>query len=220
MSGEYETGARLSTKPKRIGIDFDNTLISYDAVFIAAAKDRGLLPNDFVGTKRMVRDAIRRLPNGELSWQALQGYVYGTGISAACLVDGVDDFLRRCRTENCNVFIISHKTKHGHFDPKRVDLREAAENWLAEHGFFSSDIYAIPKKNVFFNDTRSAKLECIRATEVTHFIDDLEEVLADPKFPSGVERILLAETTRSSAGHVTCCLNWSQVTEVVFGKRA
>jgi len=33
----------------RIGIDFDNTLIDYDRVFLDAARERGLVPRDFAG---------------------------------------------------------------------------------------------------------------------------------------------------------------------------
>jgi len=44
----------------RIGIDFDNTLIDYDRVFAAAAHALGLVSPDFKGSKRAVRDAVRR----------------------------------------------------------------------------------------------------------------------------------------------------------------
>ena len=52
----------------RIGIDFDNTLIDYDGVFVAAARERGLIGREIAGSKRAVRDAIRLLPDGELTW--------------------------------------------------------------------------------------------------------------------------------------------------------
>ena len=81
----------------RIGLDFDNTLIDYDRVFLAAARERGLVAPDFTGSKREVRDAIRLLPDGELAWQRLQGHVYGAGIGGAVLFDGADQFLQRCR---------------------------------------------------------------------------------------------------------------------------
>ena len=82
-----------------IGLDFDNTVICYDAVFLDAAKKRGLLPASFVGTKQQVRDTIRLAPGGEIEWQKLQGYVYGAGIGGAKLFPGVDAFLRRARVE-------------------------------------------------------------------------------------------------------------------------
>src|SRR6266545_12572 len=85
------------TRAVRIGIDFDNTIVTYDQVFLTAARERGLVDSAFSGGKKAVRDRIRLLPNGELCWQKLQGYVYGAGIGAALLIDGVAPFLRRCR---------------------------------------------------------------------------------------------------------------------------
>jgi hypothetical protein len=52
----------------RIGIDFDNTIITYDDVFCAAAKRCGLIDPEFSGSKKAVRNAIRLLPGGELAW--------------------------------------------------------------------------------------------------------------------------------------------------------
>ena len=75
----------------RIGIDFDNTIITYDDVFRAAAEAGGLIAPGFSGNKQAVRDAIRLLPDGELAWQRLQGQVYGKGIGGAAMVAGVDD---------------------------------------------------------------------------------------------------------------------------------
>jgi hypothetical protein len=73
----------------RIGIDFDNTIITYDDVFRAAAEASGLIGPGFSGNKQAVRDAIRLLPDGELAWQRLQGQVYGKGIGGATMVAGV-----------------------------------------------------------------------------------------------------------------------------------
>ena len=72
----------------RIGIDFDNTIITYDDVFRAAATASGLIAPGFSGNKQAVRDAIRLLPDGELAWQHLQGRVYGKGIGGAAMVRG------------------------------------------------------------------------------------------------------------------------------------
>jgi len=198
----------------RIGIDFDNTLIDYDQVFLAAAQQRGLVPHDFVGSKRAVRDAIRLLPDGELAWQQLQGYVYGAGIGGAIPFPGAMEFLRRCVRGGAETFIVSHKTRFGHYDPARVDLREAALAWMDAQGFFRAGD-GISAERVYFADDRSQKLARIAELRCTHFIDDLEEVFADPGFPSGVRRILFAET-----GAACCdlhCTDWREVTAAVFG---
>jgi hypothetical protein len=198
----------------RIGIDFDNTLIDYDAVFGAAARERGLVAPDFCGSKRAVRDAIRLLPEGELAWQRLQGHVYGRGIAGARLFEGARDFLGRCRELRLPVFIVSHKTRYGHYDPYRIDLRQAALGWLAAQGLLRPGPGDIPRERVFFADTRAAKLARIAALDCSHYIDDLEEVFADPGFPPGVRRILFA------AGPGRCadrhCRSWAEIAAAVF----
>jgi hypothetical protein len=200
-----------------IGIDFDNTIIAYDEVFLSMALERGLIDAGFRGNKREVRDAIRLLPDGERAWQQLQGQVYGKGIAGARLFKGVDLFLRRCRRENAPVYIVSHKTELGHDDLERVNLRGAARDWMTNQGLFSDKGYGIPTENVYFEDTRKAKLERIAHLGCTHFVDDLLEVLTDPDFPRGVDRILFAEgETTSQTPPYVVCPTWRQIEEYLF----
>src|SRR6266568_4833547 len=152
-----------STRVMRIGIDFDNTLIDYDGVFVAAARERGLIGPEIAGSKRAVRDAIRLLPDGELTWQRLQGYVYGAGIGGAVPFAGAAEFLRRCAAEGAQSFIVSHKTRYGHYDPARIDLREAARHWMIEQGILGPEGGGIPADHVFFEDDRTRKLARIAA---------------------------------------------------------
>jgi hypothetical protein len=201
----------------RIGIDFDNTIIAYDEVFCAMAKSCGLLEPGFSGRKQAVRDAIRLLPDGELAWQRLQGQVYGKGIADATLVAGFEGFLRRCSSERCTVAVVSHKTKYGHFDAERTNLRQAALDWMAAQGLFAG-AQAIGLKNVYFESTRAEKLRRIAALELTHFIDDLEEVLIDPDFPPNVQRILLADCKCESLAPYIICPTWQDIEEQVFGR--
>jgi len=201
----------------RIGIDFDNTIIAYDEVFCAMAKSSGLLDPDFSGRKQAVRDAIRLLPDGELAWQRLQGQVYGKGIAGATLVAGVEGFLRRCSSERCAVAVVSHKTEYGHFDPERTNLRQAALDWMQTQGLFAG-AQSIPLENVYFESTRADKLRRIAALELTHFIDDLEEVLIDPGFPPDVERILFADGEQKGAVPYIICPTWRNIEEQVFGR--
>jgi hypothetical protein len=201
----------------RIGIDFDNTLVTYDEVFAnAAAKFADIAP----GTgrqKRDIRDYLRTLPDGELTWQRLQGYVYGKGVAGAQMFSGVDRFLRRCRTEDAEVTIVSHKTEHGHHDPDRVNLRDAARGWMTAKGFFAADGYGIPQANLFFEATRSQKLKRIATLKCTCFIDDLEEVLDDPDFPPGVTPILFAQAQPPGrASPYPVCRSWAEIEKLVF----
>jgi hypothetical protein len=200
----------------RIGIDFDNTIVGYDEVFLQSAKRSGLLAPEFSGGKQAVRDALRRLPDGERAWQRLQGLVYGGGISDAVMFEGVDKFLRRCLGEAHEVYIVSHKTEHGHFDATDVNLRAGALGWMERHGFFRPDGYAIPVECVFFEGSRAEKLKRIAVLDCTHFIDDLEEVLSDPRFPP-INRILFAPHHAPRAPlRYPACATWARIEAEVF----
>jgi hypothetical protein len=201
----------------RIGLDFDNTIITYDAVFLAAARKSGLVAADFIGGKQAIRDTIRLLPDGELSWQKLQGQVYGKGLAQAEMVEGVDAFLRRCRESKVPVVIVSHKTEFGHYDPDRINLRDAARVWMSKRGFFQTSGYGIAPDAVYFENTRQDKITRIAQVGCTHFIDDLEEVLSDPAFPSGVERILFSDAVPApAAASCIVCPTWRHIEERVF----
>ena len=203
-----------------IGIDFDNTIISYRQAFLAAAKRRALLPENFVGTKQAVRDCIRLLRDGEREWMDLQGFVYGRGIVDAVMMDGLATFLRRCREEGDAVVIVSHKTEFGHFDPSNVNLRHAALDWMSKQGFFHAEGFGLAVANVYFESTRREKLARIAALGCSHFIDDLEEVLGDPEFPASVKRILFTEGgDLASAPKYPACATWREIEELVFNER-
>lgn len=204
-------------KPMRIAVDFDNTLINYDGVFSDAARERGLIDAGFRGSKRAVREAIRSLPDGEVTWQHLQGFVYGAGIEGAVPFCGARSFLARCRTEGIAVFIVSHKTQYGHYDPARIDLRQAALCWM--HRRLALDELGIPLDHIHFADTRAAKIERLAALSCTHVIDDLEEVFADPLFPPEVIRILFGEYGDDARCDVVC-RTWSCIAAAVFGERS
>jgi hypothetical protein len=201
----------------RIGIDFDNTIITYDAVFGVMAGRRGLVGDGFHGSsKQAIRDHIRLLPDGEIAWQQLQGQVYGKGIAGATMFPGFDNFLRRCRAQGLPVAIVSHKTEYGHHDPERVNLRRAALDWMTAQGFFSD--FALSTGDVYFEGTRAEKLRCIADLACTHFIDDLEEVLTDPGFPRDVARILFSNgACAPAAAPYVVCRSWREIEERIFG---
>ncbi len=201
----------------RIGIDFDNTIARFDAVFIDTARRMGLVDDRFQGYKRKLRDTIRRMPDGEIKWQQLQGRVYGAGMPFAQLIEGVDAFLQRCRETGQTVFIVSHKTEYGHYDPQHVNLRKAAFDWMLAHGFFRNEGFGIGTKDVYFEASRDEKLRRIQTLECSVFIDDLEEVFLDPGFPRGVRRILLDESDNVLPADIVRCRNWREVSKVMFG---
>jgi hypothetical protein len=196
----------------RIGIDLDNTIISYDAAFRQAAVERGLLPDNFTGGKQSLRQAVRALPEGETQWQALQGFIYGKCISTATFFSGVESCIKTLRAQGAELFIVSHKTEFGHFDADRVNLRDAAKAWLSKRGIL--DI--VGERNLFFAATREEKVERIGALALDWFIDDLPEVFADDHFPVGTQAVLFhTSPAPAPKGRWVTCREWDEVHGVI-----
>ena len=205
-----------------IGIDFDNTIAGYDRLFARLAVEYGLLERAPVGGKRAVRDAIRaRTRDGDIAWQRLQAIAYGRRMVEAEMIVGVADFLAACRARGVPVRIVSHKTRHAAYDPDQVDLRLAAINWMQSKGFFDAAGFGLAPGQVFFEASRHDKVRRIRELGCTHFIDDLEEVFAEPGFPSEVRAILFDPngSTTPQGGNCMPLGAWQEITEYVLGAR-
>jgi hypothetical protein len=198
----------------RIGVDFDNTLVCYDRAFATVGKEARLLPADFAGGKDAAkRRLLRERPDGYL-WEKLQGLVYGRRIDHAELYDGAVEFFRRCRREaGWQVYVVSHKTVLAHHDPLKTDLRASALAWMRRQGFFEPDGFGLDTNQVFFEDTRDAKVRRIGALACQIFVDDHPEVLGHAEMPAGCRKILFAT---EHAGPFERAANWSEVCAAVF----
>ena len=75
----------------------------------------------------------------------------------------------------------------------------------------------IARADVYFESTRAEKLMRIAALSLTHFIDDLEEVLTDRDFPPNVERILFADRAQPASSSYASCPTWLDIERQVFG---
>jgi hypothetical protein len=205
---------------RTIGIDFDNTIVSYDELLCRTALDRGLI-GDRDQTKRAVRDRVRQLPDGEIEWQKLQALVYGPLMQQALVIEGAEEFIRCCREAGLAVVIVSHKTEYANYDETRTNLRIAALDWMEAHGFFERNRLALSRSGVYFESTRADKIARIKNVGCSHFIDDLEEVFLEPSFPSGVHKILYAPHGATvSANGATVMPSWRALRDYFFDSRA
>lgn len=201
-----------------VGLDFDNTIVLYDAVFAAAGRAMGLLPDGFAGGKAQVRVAVRSRPDGDAEWTRLQARVYGPGIRDAVPSPGLHPFLDRCRAAGARIGIVSHKTAFAAADPGGVNLREVAWAWLTDQGLIGPG--GIDPADVHFESTRADKIGRIRAVGFTHFIDDLDEVFLEPDFPPHVRRCLFAPgRCPLPVGPFTAFQTWAEIGDDLFGAR-
>lgn len=174
-----------------LGIDFDNTIICYDAVFHRLAVEAGLLSPDAPPRQKAVREAARQSAEGDVAWQRLQGQAYGPRIQEATPAPGVLAFLAKARGAGLDVHIISHKTRFASIDPTGTDLQAAAAAWLARHNFFSEET-GLDETRFHCGATRQEKIALIQGLGCTHFVDDLVETFREAAFPTDIQPILYA----------------------------
>ena len=167
-----------------IGMDLDNTIVSYDALFAEAAVSAGFIEQNVRASKHELRERLREAPGGEERWTRLQAEVYGPRMRDAVTFPGVEAFIARARAAKISMYVVSHRSQFAAAAPDGPHLHAVARAWLER--VFPADVFA----GVFFEETRTAKIERIAALGCTHFIDDLAEVFLDASFPSETARWL------------------------------
>lgn len=183
----------------RLGLDFDNTLISYDTLFRQAALDKGLIPEATVAQKNAVRDYLRQ-QDREDEWTKLQGEVYGGRILEAAPYPNMRTTLQALAGHKIPMCIVSHKTRWPYLG-ERWDLHAAARSWLDQQGFHAADGLGWQREQVFFELSKDEKIARIVAQQCTHYVDDLPEIL--DMLPDTVQKILF-----SPDGNVTAKPGW------------
>ena len=198
-----------------VGLDFDNTIVSYDSVLNKYAFELGYIQNKNC-SKAYIRNAIRQLHNGEMKWQHLQAIIYGEKINYAVLFDGVDSFFRSCKRNHLEVYIVSHKTEFSSLPRCKINLRKPAMEWLRNHCFFENDGFGLRKNQVFFESTRHQKIQRIKQLGCTHFIDDLIETFQDHRFPPNVKKILFSPKDRNHHDGLITAQSWKEINRLFF----
>ena len=171
----------------KIGLDFDNTIVSYHNIFYQVAQERELLPVGVPCSKQAVRDHLRQIGREDV-WTEMQGYVYGARMLEAEAFPGIVTFLHWARQTGIETCIVSHKTKHP-FLGHPYDLHGIAREWIAQNLHDEAGAL-IPNERVYFELTKVGKLARIDAVQVDYFIDDLPEILLAATFPARTTPIL------------------------------
>jgi hypothetical protein len=196
----------------RIGVDFDNTIVCYDIIFHSIALEKSLIPENLPVSKGSVRDYLRQ-HDKEDAWTELQGYVYGARMVEADPFPTVYDFFAECKEKGVSVFIISHRTRYP-FLGEKYDLHESAHAWLRKYRFLNDSNGLMMPDQVFFELTKSAKLERIDATKCDCFIDDLPEFLNEPEFPKTTKKILFDPNNQHLENDLMRISSWQQARDI------
>lgn len=192
----------------RIGLDFDNTIVTYDRTFHAVAIEQGLVPASTAPTKLAVRTHLREL-NREDDWTLLQGHVYGLRMDEVKAFPGALEFMQWARASGHELFIISHKTRYPYMGP-RHDLRAPASAWVGSHLNVGESV--LPEQCVFFEETKSDKVARIASVGCELFLDDLPEILTASNFPSATRPVLFDPAdAHSEETNLKRVGSWSQL---------
>jgi len=200
----------------RIGIDFDNTIACYDRLFPKIAAELGLVKERIYSSKNDVKEHLLKQKSGDLIWQKLQGKVYGKYMLQSDIFHGFYEFLYLSKLRGVHLYIVSHKSKFGHFDEEKISLRQQALKWLQQQGIVGIDQWSIPEINLFFEASRKDKIERIKLLQCTHFIDDLQVVLTDKNFPN-IQKVWFNPASQPlTEQSINNFQSWRQITNYLY----
>ncbi len=196
---------------KKVGLDFDNTILNYDGVFYEVALQRKWVRDDNIGTKLSVRNEMRS-QGMEENWIELQGLVYGKYISQADLFPGVIDFINLASAKGFTCEIISHRTKYP-YKGERYNLHLAAQNFI--------DAFLVPKIHcdlkTSFHETKERKLVEIKNSKCNFFVDDLPEILEHQLFPNNCYKILFDPNKKYCAkSKLSVVSDWHEISSLLI----
>ena len=177
-----------------LGLDFDNTLVRYDELFHQLAIEKKLIEETLPANKIIIRNYLRGQGKDE-QFTLLQGEVYGRRILEAKPAEGMLKTLTKLGRYGVQMKLVSHKTKTPYKGPS-YDLHLAAWTWLERHDFFESQGIGWKREDVYFEETKTKKINKIKELKCTHYIDDLEEILKE--LPEAMQRILYSPNANKS----------------------
>ncbi|WP_288391929.1 haloacid dehalogenase-like hydrolase [uncultured Herbaspirillum sp.] len=199
----------------RIGLDFDNTIVTYDSLFHKVASEQGLVPASLPVSKVAVRDYLREAGN-DAAFTEMQGYVYGARMGEAQAYPGVFEFIRHAHAQGAELLIVSHKTRHP-FKGPQYDLHAAATGWIDATLRTATGSDAL--QAVYFEPTKEAKIARIAECQCDYFIDDLPEILRLPGFPPQTTRLLFdPENNHAAAPDLTRLSAWAEIQAFFEGR--
>ena len=179
------------TSKIKLGLDFDNTIVCYDAAIPVLAEELFDLPVEVPRTKLGLRDYLRET-NRESEWTAFQGELYGPGMQHAVPFEGAIEIMLQLVQAGHELVIVSHRSRRPYAGVPH-DLHYAARSWVAER-LQTAGLFAETDGSVNFLETRKEKVALIAELGCQAFLDDLPEVLGAPDFPTSVMGILFDPT--------------------------
>lgn len=197
----------------KLGLDFDNTIVCYDAAITVLAEELFNLPHDVPRTKLGLRNYLREADR-EPEWTAFQGELYGPGMRHAQPFEGAIETMQQLAAAGHELVIVSHRSRRPYAGVPH-DLHAAARRWVADR-LQIAGLFATANGSVNFLETRQEKVARIAQLGCQAFLDDLPEVLGAPGFPASAVGILFDPSGTNFAPegqrHISA---WSELSELM-----
>jgi hypothetical protein len=178
----------------KIGLDLDNTVIDYSQSYIKVAEYLNLPLTK--RNRKEIKGFLIESPANDLAWQKFQSILYTKGLVHAVVSPGLINFLRFCKLNKIEVYIVSHKTESTPQEFGSVDLRSPALRWLKDQEIVPDLILL---KNVLFCESRKMKIDLINKINCDIFVDDLQEILSDDHLSVNIKKILFSRDLKKDS---------------------
>jgi hypothetical protein len=184
-----------------VGIDLDNTIISYNNSFLRLAKKYNLNKRKVLNKNILKKNIIKKF--GMSEWTKCQGKIYGKEILINNSYEDVKKNLLFLK-KKFNIFLISHRSKYPYLG-KKIDLHKQATKWLNKKKFLGKK-KIFEKKNIFFETSLQKKIIRINKLNCQIFIDDLLLVLK--RLPISVAKIHFTNNVRYTFSNYYVMKKW------------
>jgi len=142
---------------------------------------------EVISTLQDLKNYYRTQRNYQEEWKTVQEWLYTDGLNHATVNVGAWKLFEKLRGQNAELFIVSHKTPESAIN--KIDLIEPARIWIKEN---LSNVPELGTNNIFFEESRIAKVKRIALLGLTHFVDDLLEVFQEENFPQNTKSFWLS----------------------------
>ena len=193
----------------KIGVDFDNTIVSYQESIKELADKFLDLPADISKTKQDVKGFLQAKGRNDL-WTSFQGHLYGPGMRYAKPYEGCLEALSSLIKDGHEVRIISHRSRFPYAGEK-YDLHGYASEWIERELACAGLLDTIKRENISFHESKEQKIGMIIKTGVEIFIDDLLSILNDEQLGNGIRKFHFCPEGNASSGDLITVSRWSEV---------
>jgi len=119
--------------------------------------------------------------------------MYTDGLNHASVNVGAWKLFEKLRSQNAELFIVSHKTPVSAIN--KVDLIQPARSWIKAN---FSKMPELVTNHIFFEQSRISKVKRIASLGLTHYVDDLLEVLQEKNYPQNIKSFWLSIVANDS----------------------